>query len=113
MDLRPAQNFASPTGDAGLGAAAGANEAASHLASPFEAQFSGTDIARAHQFFQPATVSQALAGIDVSVGLKAPLAPLSGMEAAMVPGSDSVLATALAGANEPISPVIQLIMRMP
>jgi nucleoid-associated protein YgaU len=74
-----------------------------------ESQLNGTaDIGQAHQFFNPATASNAIgnAAIAAPVGNAAMAAPmLHGAEAALMP--------LVPGASEPISPLIQLIMRMP
>jgi nucleoid-associated protein YgaU len=103
----------SPVPDTGASALSGSELSHSSLS-----QVSGADFAKANQFFQPAdggVASQALTGLDIQ-GISAP-APMAGSEAlAMMPpagGSEAGVLAGLAGANEPISPLIQLIMKLP
>src|ERR1700733_13687520 len=62
------------------------------------------DIGRAHQFFQPAQPAQAIGHAAIATP-----------GAVAAPGSDiaSLTAKALSAAQQQISPIIQLIMRMP
>lgn len=115
---------------AGAGLSAGAE---SHLATSVESQLNSFDVRGAHQFFQPggsegaALMSRLPQGIEMTVAQAAPTP--AGMEAALaapmptgaeaaalapVPaGMESALAAPIVpGANE-ISPMIQLIMKLP
>ncbi len=96
---RPSQSFSSPhfgvdgptpaTGSSELGKAAFSAGIESQLSSPAE-------VTRAHSFFQvPVADARVLA------------AP------ALVPGGESAAMAMVPGANEPVSPIIQLIMRLP
>jgi nucleoid-associated protein YgaU len=104
----------SPVADAGSSALSGSPE----LSQASLSNVSGADFAKANQFFQPAdggVASQALTGLDIQ-GIAAPPAPMAGTEAlAMVPPTGGLEATALTAAPgaEPISPLIQMILKMP
>lgn len=111
MTFRPIDTAMSPTPDVGASALSGTDLSHSTLS-----QVSGADFAKANQFFQAdgGAASQALTGIDIQ-GIAAP-APLSGTEAlAMMPPTGGVEAGVLGAVPgaEPISPMIQLIMKLP
>lgn len=108
-EFEPSSAFKQPD----LGTAPG-SDLSSSLSSRFE--MSGADISSAHQYFQPGDLG-AHFGTAPSFDAGALTAPITGAEvpaiATPLAGGDSVLAGALAGVNEPISPIIQIIMRMP
>lgn len=114
MTFRPTDSAMSPVTDAGSSALSGSPE----LSQASLSNVSGADFARANQFFQPAdggVASQALSGLDIQ-GIAAPPAPMAGTEAmAMMPPTGGLEATALTAAPgaEPISPLIQMILKMP
>lgn len=108
-EFEPSSAFKQPD----LGTAPG-SDLSSSLSSRFE--MSGADISSAHQYFQPGDLG-AHFGAAPSFDAGALTAPITGAEvpaiATPLAGGDSVLAGVLAGVNEPISPIIQIIMRMP
>lgn len=114
MTFRPTDSAMSPVADAGSSALSGSPE----LSQASLSNVSGADFAKANQFFQPAdggVASQALSGLDIQ-GIAAPPAPMAGTEAlAMMPPTGGLEATALAATPgaEPISPLIQMILKMP
>jgi nucleoid-associated protein YgaU len=105
-----------PGADAGASALSGNGG----LSSGFAAEFSGTDLSQASQVFQAGTgdggalAAKALSGLDISGISSAAATPLAGTEAAAfmppTPGGEAAL---LAAANDPISPLVQLIMKLP
>lgn len=112
-EFEPTSAFKQPD----LGTAPG-TDLSSSLSSRFE--ISGADISSAHQYFQPSDLTAATNfGSGPSFDAGALTTPLTGAEVptlavpGLAPGGDAALAGALAGVNEPISPIIQIIMRMP
>ncbi|MBX9668803.1 MAG: LysM peptidoglycan-binding domain-containing protein [Candidatus Obscuribacterales bacterium] len=120
MNFRPTDSALGPAGDAGAGGALSGAPGSELGGQSLNSQFSGLDVSKAHQFFQAsgdggAAVTKALSGFDIS-GLTS--APMPGVEASalmpMAPGADGgLVAGVLTGANEPISPLIQMILKMP
>lgn len=102
-----------PGADAGASALSG-----NSMPSSLSAEFQSMDLSSASQAFQAGTgdggalAAKALSGLDIS-GISSAATPLAGTEAAAMmpaaPGSEALLAAA----NDPISPVIQLIMKLP
>lgn len=122
LNFRP-QSFSSPGTGADLAGAGGHELLKGSLSAGAEAGVGGglgqVDLSKMQVSFHPpmdATTAAALpSGIEFTGALPAP----TGMEAqalasmAPPPMDASPMVAALAGANEPISPIIQLIMRMP
>lgn len=119
MNFRPTDSAISPAGDAPVSGAVENTGLSS-------ADFSGTELSRAQQFFQGTgdgggLAARALSGLDIS-GISAASNPIVGAgagaeAAALMPpagtGAEAGVLAGLAGANEPISPVIQLILKLP
>lgn len=122
LNFRP-QSFSSPGAGADLAGAGGHELLKGSLSAGAEAGLGGglgqVDLSQMQVSFHPpmdATTAAALpSGIEFTGTLPAP----TGMEAqalsamAPPPMDATPMVAALAGANEPISPIIQLIMRMP
>ena len=111
-------NFQQPQSSANLGSdmasspATGSHElSGAGFSASVEGQLSSpADVSNAHQFFNPAGSPTDLSAISMApTGAEAAaLNPLA------MPGAESqALAGLVAGANEPISPMIQLILKMP
>lgn len=115
MTFRPSDAAMTPGADAGASALSG-----NGLSSSLSAEFHGMDLSSASQAFQAGTgdggalAAKALSGLDISGISSAAATPLAGTEAAaMLPATPGSEAAMLAAANDPISPVIQLIMKLP
>lgn len=119
LNYRP-PSFSSPASGADLAGNGGHELLKGSLSAGGEAAVGGVDLSRMQVSYQPsfdAAAAKALpSGIELTGTM--PAAP-TGMEAqalasfAPPPMDASPMVAALAGANEPISPIIQLIMRMP
>src|SRR5687768_15279447 len=115
MTFRPIDTAMTPGADAGASALSG-----NSLSSGLSAEFNSMDLSSASQAFQAGTgdgvalAAKALSGLDISGISSAAATPLAGTEAAAfmpaTPGSEVGL---LAAANDPMNPLIQLIMRLP
>jgi len=119
MTYRPLDSAIGPASDAGAAAMSGAEVPQSGLS----AEFTGTDISKAHQIFQPAdggalsnSAVNGLNGLDIS-GISAATTPVAGTEAlAMMPPTGTGLeagALANVAAAGEVSPLVQLILKLP
>lgn len=112
-EFEPSSAFKQPD----FGTAPGGGEmSSSALSSRFD--MTGADISSAHQYFQPSDLGGAF-GSGPSLDASVLTTPITGAEVpalatpGLAPGGDAALAGVLAGVNEPISPIVQIIMRMP
>jgi nucleoid-associated protein YgaU len=122
LNFRP-QSFSSPATGADLAGAGGHEFLKGSLSAGAESGLGGglgqVDLSQMQVSFQPpmdATTAAALpSGIEFTGTLPAPTGMEAQALAAMAPPpmDATPMVAALAGANEPISPIIQLIMRMP
>lgn len=118
MDFRPSEPL-SAAPDAASSSISGADSLSSSSLS-FDSQLRGPDMAGANQMISSGQETGALAsklmGGFESAGITAPMATgaeAHALAAPLAPGSDAGLVGALAGGNEPISPIIQMIMKLP
>lgn len=122
LNFRP-QSFSSPAGGGDLAGAGGHELLKGSLSAGAEAGMGSglgqVDLSRMQVSFHPpmdATTAAALpSGIEFTGAVPAPTGMEAQALAAMAPPpmDATPMVAALAGANEPISPIIQLIMRMP
>lgn len=116
MTFRPIDTPMTPGADAGASALSG-----NGMSSGLSAEFQRMDLSSASQAFQAGTgdggalAAKALSGLDISGISAQAVTPMAGTEAAAfmpaTPGGDvGVLAAA---ANDPMNPLIQLMMRLP
>lgn len=111
-------------GPVGAGLSAGAETS---ISASLDHGASHIDLSQAHQFFNPQQMSSMAAkamaaevafhppvsGVEAAPAMSAMPAGLEAHALAAPPPMDATPLAALAGANEPISPLIQMIMRMP
>jgi len=110
----------SPSSGADIAGAGGHEFLKGSLSAGGEAALGGVDLSRMQVSYQPSFDAAAAKALPSGIELTGTMPPApTGMEAqalasfAPPPMDASPMVAALAGANEPISPIIQLIMRMP
>jgi LysM repeat protein len=120
LNFRP-QSFSSPSTGADLAGAGGHEFLKGRLSAGAEASAGSglgqVDMSQMQVSFRPDATAAASA-LPQGIELTGAIPPPTGMEAQALasfapPMDASPMVAALAGANEPISPIIQLIMRMP
>lgn len=119
LNYRP-PSFSSPSSGADLAGSGGHEFLKGSLSAGGEAAIGGVDLSKMQVSYQPPFDAAAANAVPSGIELTGTLPPApTGMEAqalasfAPPPMDASPMVAALAGANEPISPIIQLIMRMP
>lgn len=119
LNYRP-PSFSTPSSGADLAGNGGHELLKGSLSAGGEAAVGGVDLSRMQVSYQPTFDAAAANAVPSGIELTGTMPPTpTGMEAqalasfAPPPMDASPMVAALAGANEPISPIIQLIMRMP
>ncbi|MBA3857337.1 MAG: hypothetical protein C0507_10560 [Cyanobacteria bacterium PR.3.49] len=119
LNYRP-PSFSTPSSGADLAGNGGHELLKGSLSAGGEAAVGGVDLSRMQVSYQPTFDAAAANAVPSGIELTGTMPPApTGMEAqalasfAPPPMDASPMVAALAGANEPISPIIQLIMRMP